>query len=85
MDFVIMKLLAIADLCDRWSYSKAGIHKLIRTEKFPRPISLVSRGKVRIFTEEDIETYEKGKPWLFDQEIKRRRQNLFLLLSDLKK
>lgn len=57
-----MKLLSISDLCDRWTYSKAGIHKLIKTEKFPKPLAIVSRGKVRIFKEEDIEIYENGKP-----------------------
>jgi predicted DNA-binding transcriptional regulator AlpA len=84
VDFEMMKLLSISDLCDRWTYSKAGIHKLVRTEKFPKPFAIVSRGKVRIFKEEDIETYEKNKPWLFNQEMKRRRQNLFLILSDSK-
>ena len=77
-----MKLLSIADLSDRWVYSKAGIHKLVKTENFPKPLAIVSRGKVRVFKEEDIEAYESGKPWLFDQEIKRRRQNLFLILPD---
>ena len=81
----MVKLLSIADLCDRWLYSKAGIHKLVKTEKFPKPFAIVSRGKVRIFKEEDIEVYEKDKPWLFNQDMKRRRQNLFLILSELKK
>ena len=56
-----MNLLSIADLCDRWTYSKAGIHKLIKTENFPRPFAIVSRGKVRIFKKEDIEKYEARK------------------------
>jgi hypothetical protein len=79
-----VKLLSITDLCDRWTYSKAGIHKLARTDSFPKPFAIVSKGKVRIFKEEDIERYEKNKPWLFNQEMKRRRQNLFLILSGSK-
>lgn len=75
------KLLSIADICDRWTYTKAGIHKLVKTENFPKPFAIVSRGKVKIFREEDIEVYEKNKPWLFNQEMKKRRQYLFLMNS----
>jgi predicted DNA-binding transcriptional regulator AlpA len=73
-----VKLLSIADLCARWTYTKAGIHKLVKTEKFPKPFAIVSKGKVKIFREEDIVMYEKNKPWLFNQEMKKRRQYLFL-------
>jgi hypothetical protein len=83
-DFLTMNLLSITDLCDRWIYTKAGIHKLVRTEDFPHPVGLVSRGKVRIFKEEDIKIYEHNKPWLFNQELKKQRQNLFLILSNSK-
>lgn len=79
-----MKLLSIADLCERWVYSKAGIHKLIKTDQFPKPCAIVSKGKVRIFKEEDIKVYERNKPWLFNQEIKLRRQHLFYALSEMK-
>jgi predicted DNA-binding transcriptional regulator AlpA len=79
-----VKLLSIADLCERWIYSKAGIHNLIRSNKFPEPCAIVSKGKVRIFKEEDIQAYEKDKPWLFNQEMKMRRQNLFFVLSHIK-
>ena len=79
-----MKLLSIADLRERWVYSKAGIHKLTQTEKFPEPIAIVSNGKVKIFREEDIKAYEKNKPWLFDEELKMRRQNWFGALANSK-
>ena len=75
------KLLSIADLCVRWTYTKAGVHKLVKTEQFPKPFAIVSRGKVKIYREEDIELYEKNKPWLFNQEMKKRRQYLFLVNS----
>lgn len=80
-EFLIMNLLSITDLCDRWNYTKSGIHKLVKTDEFPKPFSVVSRGKIRIFKEEDIKIYEQNKPWLFDQEIKKQRQNLFLILA----
>lgn len=83
-DFLTMNLLSITDLCDRWIYTKAGIHKLVRTEDFQHPVGLVSRGKVRIFKEEDIKIYEHNKPWLFNQELKKQRQHLFLILSNSK-
>lgn len=80
-EFLIVNLLSITDLCDRWNYTKAGVHKLVKTETFPKPFAVVSRGKIRIFNEEDIKIYEKNKPWLFNQEIKKQRQNLFLILT----
>ena len=80
-DILTMNLLSITDLCDRWIYTKSGIHKLVRAEDFPKPFSMVSRGKIRVFKEEDIEIYEYNKKWLFNQELKKQRQNLFLVLS----
>jgi predicted DNA-binding transcriptional regulator AlpA len=79
-----MKLLSITDLCDRWNYTKSGIHKLVKTKEFPKPFALVSRGKIKIFKEEEIKIYEENKPWFFDQEMKKQRQNLFLILSHSK-
>ena len=73
--------LSFADLQKRWGYSRAGVHKLAKAANFPAPFATVSNGKVKIFYGEDIEAYEQGKPWLFDEEQKRRRQRLFGLLS----
>ena len=81
-EILIVNLLSISDLCDRWNYTKAGIHKLVKTKEFPKPYAIVSRGKIRVFHEEDIKIYEQNKPWLFDQKIKKQRQNLFLLLAN---
>jgi predicted DNA-binding transcriptional regulator AlpA len=77
-----VNLLSITDLCDRWNYTKSGIHKLVKTDEFPKPFAIVSKGKIRIFKEEDIKIYEQSRPWLFDQEIKKQRQNLFLILAN---
>lgn len=79
-----VNLLSISDLCERWVYTKAGIHKLTNTEKFPKPIAIVSKGKIKIFKEEDIKAYERNKPWLFDEELKMRRQNWFCTLANSK-
>ena len=69
-----MKLLSIADLGDRWCYTRAGIHKLSKHTDFPLPVATVSKGRIKIFREEDIAAYERGKPWLFDGALKERRQ-----------
>jgi hypothetical protein len=80
---VLMKLLSIADLSDRWHYTKAGIHLLIQRPDFPKPFATVNRGRIKIFTENDIEAYELDKPWLFDENQKRQRQRLFCLLKNV--
>lgn len=79
-----MKLLSILDLADRWNYTRAGIHKLVKKPEFPQPIVRVSRSRIPLFEEADIAGYEQGKPWLFDEEQKRRRQHLYGLLNQAK-
>lgn len=72
-----MKLLAIADLCDRWNYTKPGIHKLAKSKDFPAPIAIICKGRIKVFREEDIQDYEKTRPWLFDESQKIQRQKLY--------
>lgn len=79
-----MKLLSIVDLRLRWTYTKAGVHKLVKSKNFPQPFTTVSNGKVKLFTEEDIQAYEQDKPWLFDEEQKRLRQNLYAIFQTVK-
>lgn len=78
---LIMNLLSISDLCDRWSYTKSGIHKLVKTEEFPKPFAVVSRGKIKIFHEEDIKIYEQNKPWLFDPRNKKTKTECIFIFS----
>lgn len=75
-----MNILSLADLQTRWNYSRAGIHKLAKAKDFPAPIAIVSNGRIKIYQEADIEMYERGKPWLFDEILKQRRQHLFCSL-----
>jgi hypothetical protein len=74
-----MKLLSISDLCDRWNYSRQGIHNLTNQDNFPEPFAIVSRGRIKIYSEESIAKYEQGKVWLFDEEAKEKRIKLFAL------
>ena len=80
-----MNLLGISDLCERWNYTKAGIHKLAKSKDFPLPLSIVCKGRIKIFLEEDISNYEKTRPWLFDDSQKIQRQKLFARLQLAKK
>lgn len=75
-----MKLLSIADLQTRWGYTRAGVHKLVKSPHFPMPFSLVSNGRLKLFREADIAMYEQDKPWLLDERQKKQRQRLFGLL-----
>jgi predicted DNA-binding transcriptional regulator AlpA len=65
-----MKILSVSDLCERWTYTRAGIYKLVKTAKFPEPIGVVNRGKTKVFNADDIKAYEQDKPWLFDEDQK---------------
>lgn len=79
-----MKLFAVSDLYARWNYTRAGIHKLLKKEDFPKPVDVVNCGKTKLFNSEDIEAYEKERPWLFDENQKLRRQNLYFRLQQVK-
>ena len=79
-----MTFLSITDLYERWTYTKAGIYKLIKRDDFPKPFTVVSKGKVKIFREADVIDYEKNKPWLFDKKKKEMRQRLFFILVNSK-
>lgn len=79
-----MSLLSFADLQTRWGYTRAGVHKLAKTADFPMPFAFVSNGRIKLFREADIVTYEQDKPWLFDERQKRQRQRLFGLLNQAK-
>lgn len=76
-----MKFLSFSDLQTRWGYTRAGIHNLAKKPNFPLPFTIVSNGKIKIFQEADIETYEQDKPWLFDESKKQQRRRLFGLLN----
>jgi hypothetical protein len=76
-----MKFLSFSDLQTRWGYTRAGIHNLAKKPNFPLPFAIVSNGKIKIFQVADIEAYEQGKPWLFDENQKQQRRRLFGLLS----
>ena len=75
------ELLSIVDLRIRWKYTKGGVYKLVKSNNFPKPFMTVSDGKVKLYTEEAIQVYESDKPWLFDEALKQRRQQLFGLLN----
>lgn len=76
-----MKLLALPDLYERWTYTKAGIHKLAKSESFPKPVATVCKGRIKIYRQEDVELYEKDRPWLLDEDQKIQRQKIYALLN----
>jgi hypothetical protein len=79
-----MNLFSGADLAKRWNYSKAGVSKLIKSKEFPEPLGTINNGRSKVFSETSIILYEKGKPWLFDESQKIKRQNLYCSLSHAK-
>lgn len=68
------RLCAQADLVRRWNYSREGLRNLIRFDpNFPEAITSVNNGRTRLWLVSDIEDYERKRPWLSDDEAKRRR------------
>jgi len=43
-------LLALSDLVARWTYTRAGVQRLIKADPaFPMPVAAVNRGRTRIW------------------------------------
>lgn len=68
-----MKLLGMADIVDRWVYSKQGVHKLARLKSFPSPWAAVNLGRTKLWRLEDIEAFEKLNPVVLSDSQKRQK------------
>lgn len=73
-----LALLGISDLAGpggRWLLTKQGLHAMLRSPfaQFPEPAAVANRGRVLLWTEAQIGTYESTRPWLLDPAAKRRR------------
>ena len=79
-----LPLFSISDLNERWHYTRAGIHKLVRREDFPKPMARINKGKIKVFSKEDIVAYEKDKPWLFNESLKFSKQHGYFSLQQAK-
>ncbi len=72
-----MNLLGTADLMNRWNYTRQGLWGLAQKIDFPKPVALVNNSKMAIYQLQDIELYEKEKPWLFNKNLKEKRKKTF--------
>ena len=68
-----LHFLGIADLQDRWCYTRQGLHKITHSAKFPEPAATINRGRVRMWHVADIEAFEQAHPEVRDPEAKRRK------------
>ncbi len=73
-----MDILGTSDIMKRWNYTRAGIRRLLLTDKsFPKPIGHINERKLPVFDLADIVIYEKSKPWLKDETLKSERKEKF--------
>lgn len=70
----IPKLLSISDLSIRWEMPRQSIHERKEKGNFPKPIQFVSNGRIALYSESDIEDFEREHPWITTPEKRRRRQ-----------
>lgn len=68
-----LELVGIADLEDRWVYTRQGIHKISRSTDFPKPAAIINRGRVRMWHLFDIENFEKSHPEVTDDIAKKNK------------
>ena len=74
------RLVSIADLASepgrpgRWIYTRQGIAKLSRTRDFPAPVSIVSRGRIKVWRLAHILDFERRHPEVVSYEQRRRKR-----------
>ena len=57
-------LLGTGDLEERWGYTRAGVHRLVNDDDFPVPVAAINRGRVKVWSEEQIRAFEAERPKL---------------------
>jgi hypothetical protein len=65
-----LQFLRLGDLARRWHYTKQGLAKLAAKTDFPRPCFTLNGGKIRIWTLNDIEKYERDRRELHSKAAK---------------
>ena len=69
-----MLFFGVADLVERWCYSKQGIHNLANYDKnFPKPHGVINRGRNKFWHIDQIKLYEQAHPEVISQEAKQRK------------
>lgn len=69
-----LHLVGVADLAERWSYTRQGVHKLAARPDFPIPLGAVNGGRIRVWSLVDIEAFERDRPELGDPDAKERKR-----------
>lgn len=66
--------LTFADLVNRWVYTRYGLQKLRKRDvDFPKPVRVRLHNRGNLWRLEDIEVYEKIRPELTDEKVKKRK------------
>lgn len=68
-----MMFLGMADLIDRWIYSRQGVHQLTRSAGFPAPAFVINRGRTKGWAEADIVAFEASHPEVLSEGHKQRK------------
>lgn len=72
------RLLGIADLAKRWSFSRQGIHNKIKKDPyFPEPLDYINNERLAVYCERDIADYEVTRKEFFCVGHKQYRQKKY--------
>lgn len=66
-------LVGIADLSERWNYSRQGVHRLTKLDDFPPPIAVINCGRTKVWQLNDLAQFEENHPELHSEEAKRQK------------
>jgi hypothetical protein len=69
----LMEYVGLADLVERWVYTRQGVHGLVRSKGFPAPVFEINKGRTKVWRLVDIEAYEKTHPEVLSEESKQRK------------
>ena len=64
----------IADIVDRWIYTRQGVRRFTQHPDFPSPAFSINRGRTKVWRLADIEAFEKAHPEVLNEDAKIRKR-----------
>lgn len=64
----------IADIVERWIYTRQGVHQLIQRADFPSPAFTINRGRTKVWKFVDIVAFEEKNPEVVSERAKIKKK-----------
>ena len=73
------KFVGVADLSERWGYTRQGVHVLMKRPDFPPAAFVINQGRTKVWRVADVAEWERDKPELHSEDAKRHKVKGYFL------